>query len=274
MYDHRVHKYSQLLAYIEHGCKRMKEERDYKGFLLSIERAVSLRELISIYNEVFKFLAVSILGNYKLPNEWYNTVSLGIGNSWLFHDLSEYFNDNVLRVFRAYKNPPIQYCKYCLANLREGSNSYLVQDEIIKTIRNDDVKEIISARARQYNLRKEIESYGSSHRMNYLDQYIGASAVLAHYSRHFDIAETLFGQKYGIKYEELTERYERDLKEAEEKKKEQMRKLAMEKDRDVKRLDYTQSYNALDEVGSIFGSALLSIPFAIIGALLGSIKKK
>lgn len=280
MKDYSNHKYHYLFEYIEDGCKRMNEKRDFAGYLLSMERAASIREMISIYDNIYTLLAVLILGTHKLPKEWYNKATLGIGNNWLFSNLADFFNYNVLRVFKAYKNPPIQFYYYCLANLREEGFAKLVDSEIILNVNTDKFKElktIMSARVQQYSRRTSTKLFDIDYNSMELLQFKNASKILAHYNRHFDVAETLFAKKYDIKYEELPEQYLRDL--------EELKKREEERARERKRLKeeassssyshyYVPSSGVLDDAGELLGSLILGLPFAFLGGIIGSMKKK
>ena len=225
-----------LFDYIAKGCKRRNEDRDFVGHLQSMEQVDSIEKMITIYNNIYKLLAVLILNTTNLPRFWYVTKRLGIGNEYLFDELSQYLNNNILRLYNSYRNPTKEQTLSCIANLRECKNTNAIQNKIQQKSNSAYVMEIQAlqtSRLFQYRSREDIELYKKEYQ---LKQYRNLSKILAYNNRVFDIAETSFGIDNNIKYEGLADEYKNDverhkeeaqIKEAEAKKKKRKEKIKL-----------------------------------------------
>lgn len=263
-----------LLAYIDLGCKRMGEERDYPGHLLSMEQADSIDKLVQIYNNIYKLLAVLILDSYELPKNWYKKNCLGIGNDYLFEELNQYFNTNILRLYKTYQYPTEVDLIKCLANLREAINVKEIQEEIILMRKYGDVDELFfvtANRKKHYEQRTLIETKG-----DYSSKYNDSFTTYKHYSRFlaahfriFDIAEIAFGEDHNFSYDGLAEEYKLYKEKAKERaaQKEIEERRLVEK-RWEKERQLAECSNALDGVSSFFGSVILNLGLGFLGAIL------
>lgn len=139
--------------------------------------------------------------------------------------LNQFFNENLLRVFKEIKNPTKEDFYVFLANLRESSDIYLINSQILERASAEDAKELDSlntTRAKHYKNRQIIEKQGCYSKTHFdaLSEYRQCSKFLAGHHRIFDLAEISFGKAFGINYEYLAEEYARELeKELEEQAK-------------------------------------------------------
>ena len=276
MKDYCNHPYRKLLSYIEEGCQRLKEERDFVGYLLSMERAKSIEELIKRYNAIYKLLAALILQSYNLPENWYNTKSLGIGNAYLFDDLNRFFNDHLLRLFKMIAQPTNEERLSFIVNLRDCDNT---QDTLIQMLEdsNTDFRGeygfVIAKIPVCSQLRKKIEQnyhlYGEGSTMT---EYRDCYKVLAAHHRIFDIAETLFWKEYGLDSDGLIAEYIKDLKE--QKEKANQRKIEAEKEKKINKKDsFSVPTFPLNGVADALLAGAISIPLGLVGALFSFCRK-
>ena len=62
MADYNNYMYKRMLSYIERRSKELNDDRDYIGYILSMEHAESIEKLIKMYNSCFKVLAYLFFG--------------------------------------------------------------------------------------------------------------------------------------------------------------------------------------------------------------------
>lgn len=284
MKDYSKHPYRWLLSYIEKRCQKLKEEKDFVSYLLSMECAESIEELITIYNTIYKLLAVLILQSYTLPEYWYITKTLGIGNAYLFDELKQFFNDNLLRLFKAVVQPTKEERVSFISNLRECSNTLNVLNQMLE-VSGEDFREeygfVIAKILSCPRCKKEIEQhYYLSESDHKITAYKDCYKVLAAHHRLFDIAETLFWKQYGLDCDGLAKQYKKECELAELKEKEstsgEQRKmesaLAEENVKTKRRNVFLDALfmpiPIMDKVGGTLFSILLSLPLAFLGAIL------
>ena len=233
MDSYQYHRYHRLLDFIENGCKRRNEERDFVNYLLSMEKAESIEKLVAIYNNIFKLLAVIIYDTNKMPPNWYVVEHMGVGNAYLFKDLVCYFNENILRLYKGYEKPTEEQLISCLVNLRECDNIKLVQEKLLEGLDADaDIEfyeSLVAEISLQYRKRNNIERFGKTC-INYdwqANLYRDTSKELGGYGRIFDVAEEAFGKEYGFDYNALIDEFKIEtekLREVEEAEKREERK--------------------------------------------------
>ena len=267
MRDYSNHPYGKLLTYIEEGCQRLKEERDYVNYLLSMERVKSIEELIKIYNNTFKLLAYIFYGTLDFPYYWYYPETWGRFNYLLAEDLNCFFNENILKWYKRQENVTVEQCQQCLSNLRGGANAHAVEIEIIDGFCTNEEIELVSLSYiinRHFSLLKDVATK-TKNRQGLIHNYISCSKELAAYGRIFDIVETSFGEDFDISYDGLAEQYKSECELAEQRKKVVAKK----------RKNKTGLMNALfmpnpimDKVGGTLFSIILSLPLAFLGAVL------
>lgn len=221
MIDYSKHPHKRLLAFIESGCQRIDEKRDLVGYLLSMEQARSINKLLAVYNNIYKLIAGIILGTKDLPEKWYVIETLGIDNAYLFEELNQYFNENVLNLFKKIQYQfQVEKVGLYIANLRECYNTFGIQYMILRVVEEDYSKQYKTLRktiSDHYRLRKKIELYSNYNNDNFVKSYIDNSKILAYYGRVFDIAEISTGHLYGIRYDKLSDEYKKELEEAKER---------------------------------------------------------
>ena len=71
MADYSQHPYQSLLEFIKNGCRQINEERNYAEYLLLMERAESIEELVRRLGNLIKLLAVIHYGRTDMPQYWY-----------------------------------------------------------------------------------------------------------------------------------------------------------------------------------------------------------
>lgn len=215
MSDYSKHRYSYLFSYIEDEVNRLGEDKDYASLLQSMERAVSIDELIRIYNEVLIFSARTILGK-TLPDNWFKITWLQANMTWLFESLNMYLNENIVRLLKTSQPPTYNQCIASLANLRECPNSFNLKTLILNGVKDQNYVEVFetvySTMTHQCSQRRIVEKNGirSSKEINALSMYENDSKFLAAHYRIFDALEMAFGKVHGITYEGFAEDYFKD----------------------------------------------------------------
>lgn len=267
MEDYSNHSYGKLLTYIEEGCQRLNEKRDYVSYLLSMERVDSIEELIKIYNNIFKLLAYIFYGTLDFPYYWYYPETWGRYNYLLVNDLNCYLNENILKWYERQEKVTVEQCQQCLSNLRGGENVQAIEMEIVDCFSTNEEKELVSLSNiinRHFSLLKDVATK-TKNRQGLIHNYILCSKELAAYGRIFDIVETSFGEDFDISYDGLAEQYKKECELAEQRKKEINKKRRNK----TAFLDALFMPNPiLDKAGGAIFSFLLSLPLAFIGAVL------
>ena len=231
MKDYSDHQYGRLLLNIENKCKQLGEERDFVNYLLSMENANSLEELIKIYNNVFKLLAYLFFGTKDVPHNWYIPETWGRYNFYYVEDLNGFLNENILKCYTRLKDPTSEQCIMFLSNLRENDNIKEIKEAILANTPKVDENlalKVLSTRNLHNLRRKEIEK-DSSNKTKYIETYIQNSRCLAAYGRIFDVAELAFGKANHIVYDGMKEQYEADVKLYRIKKEDEKKKQKEEK---------------------------------------------
>lgn len=266
MQDYSDHPYGRLLLHIENKCKQLGEERDFVNYLLSMENANSLEELIKIYNNVFKLLAYLFFGTKDVPHNWYIPETWGRYNFYYVEDLNGYLNENLLKCYTRLKEPTCEQCLMFLSNLRENGNINEIKEAILANTHEVDgnlVLKVLSSRNIQYSSRKEIEK-GSNNKTTRIESYIKSSKCLAAYGRIFDVAEIAFGEANYIAYDGMKEQYEADV-ELERIKKEEEKK----KQKEEKRTKFINTI--ILSIIAIIVMIVMICLFAAIGGVIGII---
>lgn len=273
MVDYGNHPYGKLLTYIEEGCQRLNEKRDYVGYLLSMECAKSIEELITIYNTIYKLLAVLILQSYNLPHDWYITKTLGIGNAYLFDDLNRFFNDHLLRLFKKVTQPTNEERLSFIVNLRDSDDTQGTLNQMLKDSSTDFREEygfVIEKILAYPRLKKEIEQYYRlSENASIMKEYKDCYKVFAAHHRLLDVAENLFWKKYGVDCDGLIAEYINDLK----KQKGQAKQREFEKKEINGHNSFSMPTSSLNGVGDTLLAGMMSIPLGFLGALFSFCRK-
>ena len=233
MSDIVIDKYSSLLTYIENGCLQINEERDFVTYLKSMEQAESIEEMIGIFDNIYKLLAVIIFNSKNLSQYWYIYEFWAKSEISIVEKLFDFLNENILKWLEKQEKPTKEQCKKCLVNLREGRNTLIIQNEILAIagekvsiegrIRIENRNALFSIRKKIDNLNrfKEEEKYNAL-----MKDYKRLSCILADNGHVYDIIECLFAKQHDIDYESLLVQYKeeqnrlKEIAEVEQKKKE------------------------------------------------------
>lgn len=213
MSDYSKFPYKRLLDYIENGCQKINEERDFVHYLLSMENSETIEELINRYNNLFKLLAVIFFATNKLPSAWYMPKTWGYKNEYLLDKLNQCFNESIQNWLRKQANPTLKQCIICLANLRSSGNLVKVQGEVLKYIADGkevNIDTLISKRNKQNWILENIAFKSSFEYKDQRDSYISYSKYLVGNGHIFDVREIAFGKDHGIEYDNMLEQYNKE----------------------------------------------------------------
>ena len=222
--------YKNLFEYIENGCQKVDEKRDFVKYLHSMEQADSIEQLISIYNNIFKLLAVIFFGTNKMPRKWYQPKTWGHNKEYLVEELNCFLNENILKWFQRQENVTYEQFTLCLSNLRDCENTVTIKDQLLQY--SGYVSSLSRIVKRHFSIRQKIElSY--PYENEYKNLYVTISKNLAGHGRIFDVAEVAFGEEYGIFYDGLAEEYKKDIEEEEKREEEKLLMEKKEKKKDI-----------------------------------------
>ncbi len=232
--------YKKLFEYIENGCKQHVIEKDYVKYLLSMEQAESIEQLINIYNNIYKLLAIIFYGSKNVPNSWYKHEYWGVEPHSIVLDLSQFFNENLLSWFKRQSNPTVEKCSLCITNLRECINSGYIERRVLSIAGETNAKSInvwSNWRRLHHECLLEInklDKYGK-HYVSLISKYKVCSIELASCGRIFDVVEEAFAKQHNIDYNELLVQHKKKLEEEEiARKKEEEQKTEEATNKKVK----------------------------------------
>lgn len=116
-------------SWYEHDTDRL----NYAQYLLTMQNAQSIKDMIEIYNKVlWKFiLRYNGIGKEDLVSEtWYDINTLSIDTREYWRSLDVFLNENILRLFNS-QDYTDELAVECFINLRETSNYYSSRQSII-----------------------------------------------------------------------------------------------------------------------------------------------
>ena len=270
MVDYSKYSCCNMLQYMENRSRQLGRD-NHIDYILSMENAESIEELMKIYNNIYKFLAILFFGTKKVPKNWYKPEVWGYNRTYLIEELNTYLNECILKWYQRQDSPTELQAILCIANLRYSDNTYWVAKEILDNPNPKAEKEIsrlIGKRNTQYIFRKKLEKY-YDYGVKYEREYLKLTRYLAAHGRIMDVAEIYFGKEYGIKYGNLIEDYQKDL---EEEKRQEEDRVKREKEF-KKQQDISSALKVFDTIGGGLFSFLLSLPFGFFGGIFSSIKK-
>ena len=232
MVDYSKFPYSGLLKYIDEGCKRIGEKRDFVQYAISMDEVESIEEMINRYNNLYKLLAVIFFGTNRLPNRWYVPETWGYNNEYLVDELNLCFNEKIWRWFNKQDSPTSELCKKCIANLRDGENYISMKNLFLKSYADNDadIIQLIATQHRHYKLIKKLELDSKLPK----GQYIQSCKVLAWHGRVFDIVEKSLGKTIDVTYDDMAELYQKELELEAKRKKEIERNAKKEEEKRLK----------------------------------------
>ncbi len=270
MVDYSKYSCSRMLQYIEERSRQLGKD-NHIDYILSMEKAESIEELINKYDHTYQFLAILIFGTKEVPRYWYKPEMWGCDNIYLVDELDNYFNECILKWFQKQESPTDLQALNCISNLRHSDNAHSIEERIesVSTPKADKGLPFLKyVRNRQYNVRKKLEGYCKDQEF-FKKEYMRLTRYLAAHGRILDVVDIYFGREYGLRYENLIEDYKKDL--AEEREREEERKK-LEKEEKIRQA-MASSTETIDKVGGFLGSFLLSIPFGFLGAVFSNIRK-
>lgn len=230
--DYIQNPYKYLFEYIENGCQKIGEKRDFVKYLHSMEQSDSMEQLMSIYNNIFKLLAVIFFGTNKMPSKWYQPKTWGHNKGYLVEELNCFLNENILKWFQRQENKTYKQFTLCLSNLRDSDNTVRIKDQLLQySGYASSLSQIVK---KHFSIRQKIELGNLDVIQNeYKKLYIKISKNLAGHGRIFDVAEVAFGEEYGISYDGLAEEYKKDIEEEEKREEEKLLMEKKEKKKDI-----------------------------------------
>lgn len=230
MTDYRKYSCNRMLQYIEKRSAEL-EVNNHIDYILSMENENSIEDIIKIYNHAYQFLAILFFGTKKVPIGWYKPETWGYRNTYLVEDLNHYFNESIWSWYKRQEEATDEKALKCICNLRYSSNKEKIQYKILKNSNpqaDKGIKYLIYLRDRQYNLRKQLESY-CKNRTTLKSEYISCSKYLAAHDRVFDVVEIAFGKEIGITYDNYVELYKEQVAQEEKRMEEKRKRLKDEK---------------------------------------------
>jgi hypothetical protein len=232
MSNYSSYPYGRLLAYIDNGCQRIGEERDFVQYLITMDEVDSIEALVKRYNNIFKFLAVIFFGTNKLPDRWYVPETWGYNHEYLVDELNLCFNEKIWSWFNKQDSPTSELCIKCIANLRDGENYISMKNLFLKSYADNDadIIQLIATQHRHYKLIKKLE-LDRNYSKPLKGQYIQSCKVLAWHGRVFDIVEKSLGKTIDVTYDDMAELYQKEL-ELEAKRKKEIERNAKKRRRE------------------------------------------
>ena len=129
MTDYSNYSFFRLLDFLKLEDKYDNEGVDYAEYLLSMNNALLLDEMITIYNKVFEKISYYVFCR-SIPQYWFITDSWG-NKKYLAYELNKCLNENILRLYESLDSPTKEDCISCIVNLRECENKTKIQNQII-----------------------------------------------------------------------------------------------------------------------------------------------
>ena len=191
---------SALLDYIEKGCQQINEKRNFVDYLLSMEKASSLDELINKFNNVFKLLCNINFKDKRTPKDWY------FYKHWTNRNYVEillcYLNENILSLYKRQGDYSKKQFNKFLINLRNCKNRKIIEQEILNISHkkyNSRLYNLINNKSELHKIRGGYFKYESKH-LDYYTTLVGNDYIL-------DEIDTQINQIYGYDQEYLMENY-------------------------------------------------------------------
>jgi hypothetical protein len=256
MEDYSKYPYQRLLEYIDKKVQQRGADTDLVEYLLTMEHADSIEELVEIYNNTFKNLAILFFDSESLPYNWYDVRTWGYQKEFILTELNYCFNENLFKWFKKQIEPSKELVKKCIFNLRDNENRIEIDEELIKAIPdNDDNIEFYSIRNEYLNLlHNNIKNHDYKHCIK----------IMAGCGRIFDAYEVSYGESTGIVFDKLAEEYNHYLELKKKKEFERQRKAKEEKRKKI--IAYIVSFVFL-----VIFFVLLDFILKKIGGIIGVI---
>lgn len=191
---------SALLDHIEKGCQQINEERNLVDYLLSMEKASSLDELIHKFNNVFKLLCNINFKDKRTPKDWY---LYKYWKDWIYIEvLLCYLNENILSLYKRQGDYSKKQFNKFLINLRNCKNRKIIEQEILNISHkkcNSKLNNLINNRYELHKNRRGYYKYESKD-LDYYTTLVGNDYIL-------DEIDYQIVLNYGFNQEKLKEQY-------------------------------------------------------------------
>lgn len=220
MADYRNYSFCRLLDFLKLEAKYDKDEVDYVEYLLSMNNAPSIDEMITIYNKVFKKISYYVFC-HSIPNNWFITDSWG-NKTYLAYELNKCLNENIFRLYKSLESPTKEDCISCIVNLRECENKTKIQNNIFLHKQFEDIHgiDIIDLREKSYYIRRKIRKLLFPSNEEYLelrDDYVEIMDEINSLGFQYTIEDRKFEEIRGIDVKKLV-----NIKREVERKKEEL----------------------------------------------------
>lgn len=154
--------YSTLIDFLDNAHEKDTEGKNHSDILLSMQNSTSIKELVCIYDKVFKRLVRLTYGEdeSRFPSYWYKPVFWMENRGYLAEELDNYLNCNILRLLKNNLSKSNELFIACLLNIRNGSNKENTQRELFSLCNDfseDNVNEFIKIRDDYYATINEFE---------------------------------------------------------------------------------------------------------------------
>lgn len=250
MADNKEYSFKRLLDFLILEDKYDKEGVDYAEYLLTMNNAMFIEDVLAIYNKVFEKIAYYVFCR-SLPNHWFISGSWG-NKTYLVYELNKCLNENLNRLYENLESPTKEDCISFIVNLRECDNKTMIQNNIFLHKHFDDLhgSDIIALRDNSYIIRRKIRKL-----IPRTEEYIELK------SEYVDLMDELInlGYKYTIEEIKFEEIRGIDVKKLIEKKKEEERK-----NEEIERKEKK------DKIWNLIIGGLFLIPLFILLAVLFS----
>lgn len=250
MSDYSKYSYRRLLDFLVLENKYDKEGVDYAEYLLSMNNASSIDDMLIIYNKVFEKISYYVFC-HSIPDYWFITESWG-NKTYLAYELNNCLNENIIRMYESLESPTKEDCISCIVNLRNCDNKTMIQNNIFLHKHFDDLhgSDIIALRDYSYIIRRKIRKL-----IPRTEEYIELK------SEYVDLMDELInlGYKYTIEEIKFEEIRGIDVKKLIEKKREEERK-----NEEIERKE------KIDRIWNLIIGGLFLIPIFILLVVLFS----
>ena len=148
----------RLIDFLKMEDKYDKEGRDYAEYLLTMYKATSIDDMITIYDKMLEKISYYVFCR-STPRHWFITDSWG-NKKYLANELNKCLNDNIKRWYVSLETPTKEDCVSCIVSLRESDNKKPIQNAIFshKQFECINGSDIIALRDKSYMVRRKIRS--------------------------------------------------------------------------------------------------------------------
>lgn len=225
MSDFIKYSYRKLLDFLVIENKYDKEGLDYAEYLLTMNSASSIDDMLNIYNKVFVKISYYVFC-HSIPKNWFITDSWG-NKTYLVYELNKCLNENINRMYESLDFPTKEDCISCIINLRECDNKTMIQNNIFlhKHFEGLHGLDIIDLREKSYTIRRKIRALLFPCKEEYFelrDEYVEIMDEINRLGFQYTIEDKKFEEIRGIDVNKLVKKkreVERKNEEIEKKEK-------------------------------------------------------